>query len=79
MRKAPEHVGTGEWVVVKNPGDPVGELLMKKTAWEKMVLERHESHHSHHHHDYDREDGGEGVNGHAVGRRNGSAGKVMAG
>lgn len=41
VRKAPKEVGTGEWVVVKAPGDPVGELFMKKSAWENMMAKKH--------------------------------------
>ncbi|KAK4222604.1 hypothetical protein QBC38DRAFT_489493 [Podospora fimiseda] len=35
-RRAPEEYGTGEWVCVKNEDCPVGEIVMKKSAWERM-------------------------------------------
>ncbi|KAK4160891.1 hypothetical protein QBC43DRAFT_324801 [Cladorrhinum sp. PSN259] len=36
VRRAPEEVGIGEWVVIQNEGCPVGEVVMKKSAWEEL-------------------------------------------
>lgn len=30
VRRAPKEMGIGEWVVHKNEGDPVGEVLVRK-------------------------------------------------
>lgn len=30
VRRAPKELGIGEWVVYKNKGDPVGEVLVRK-------------------------------------------------
>ena len=37
VRVAPEHLGTGEWVVVHDRGNAVGEVLMKASAWEEVL------------------------------------------
>lgn len=29
VRKAPEHMGTGKWKVLRNEGDPVGEVWVR--------------------------------------------------
>ncbi|KAI5851522.1 hypothetical protein DFP73DRAFT_472225 [Morchella snyderi] len=35
VRVAPKHLGMGEWVVLREEGSLVGEVLVKKSAWEK--------------------------------------------
>lgn len=42
VRKAPEHVGKGEWVVLREEGSLVGEILVKRSAWEKGGVEAKE-------------------------------------
>ncbi|KAF8246451.1 hypothetical protein K440DRAFT_631907 [Wilcoxina mikolae CBS 423.85] len=41
VRVAPDDVGIGEWVVVKDQGNLIGEVLMKRTAWEQMQRKKH--------------------------------------
>jgi hypothetical protein len=43
VRVAPEEYGIGEWVVVQDEGCSIGEVLMKKSAWEKLQSEKPES------------------------------------
>lgn len=39
VRKAPESVGMGQWVVLREEGSLVGEVLVKRSTWEKGAVE----------------------------------------
>ncbi|KAL1954108.1 hypothetical protein VTO42DRAFT_1732 [Malbranchea cinnamomea] len=55
VRRAPKHVGIGEWVVVRDEGDPVREAFMRRRAWEKMTEAQNNQ---------NRQNGENGQNGH---------------
>lgn len=40
VRVAPEHLGTGEWEVVHDKGNMVGEVLVKKSACKQDAGEK---------------------------------------
>ncbi|KAA8911731.1 hypothetical protein FN846DRAFT_773720 [Sphaerosporella brunnea] len=43
VRVAPPEYGTGDWVVIREEGSLVGEVLMKRSAWEKMDKRQREA------------------------------------
>jgi hypothetical protein len=42
VRVASEEHGVGDWIVIRDEGNLVGEVLMKRSAWEKMDLKKRE-------------------------------------
>lgn len=42
---APEEHGIGDWVVLRDPGNPVGEVLMKRIPFENMRKRQRELFH----------------------------------
>jgi len=41
VRVAPKEHGTGEWVVIRDEGNLIGEVLMKRSAWLSMQKTEH--------------------------------------
>jgi len=38
VRRAPKHLGTGEWVVLREEGDPTGEVLVRKKVHSEVAM-----------------------------------------
>jgi len=49
MRVAPPDRGTGDWVVLREEGNLIGEVLMKRSAWEKLTRKQKEELRGHRH------------------------------